>query len=224
MQFSGSGLGDSEMTTHPSFLALLAIGSAVIAATIIVVYLVRRPSLVAVTKLWLVLGLGVFPLLTAGAGNIVGFEATKERSFCASCHVMTVHTADSDDPASVTLSSRHARNKLFGAENCYTCHADYGMYGTILTKWGGLKHVYNYYLGGYHSMTMEEAKKSIHINKPYPNENCMQCHSTKDLIWASKPDHKASLGDDRAGKISCASGGCHGFAHPYWLTPDGGAL
>ncbi|MEO9194673.1 MAG: NapC/NirT family cytochrome c [Polyangia bacterium] len=212
------------MTTHPSILACVALVSAAIAATILVVYLVRRPSLGGATKLWLLLGLGVFPILTAGSGNIVGFEATKERSFCASCHVMTVHTADSDDPTSVTLSSRHARNKLFGAEDCYTCHADYGMYGTILTKWGGLKHVYNYYLRGYHSMTIEEAKKSIRINHPYPNENCMQCHSTKNLLWASKPDHKAILSDVRDGKISCASGGCHGFAHPSWLTPDGRAL
>lgn len=211
------------MATHSSILAFVALISAAIAATILVVYLVRRPSLGGVTKLCLFLGLGVFPILTAGTGNIVGFETTEKRSFCASCHVMTAHTADSDDSTSVSLSSRHARNKLFGAKNCYTCHADYGMYGTVLTKWGGLKHVYNFYFGGYSSMTIAEAKKSIHINHPFPNKNCMQCHSTEDLLWDSTPSHKASLSDVRAGKISCASGGCHGLAHPYWLTPDGGA-
>ena len=212
------------MPTHSSSLAFVALISAVIAATILVVYLVRRPRLGGATKLWLLLGLGVFPILTAGAGNIVGFETTEERSFCASCHVMIAHTADSDDSTSLSLSSRHARNKLFGDKNCYTCHANYGMYGTVLTKWGGLKHVYHFYFSGYYSMTIAEAKKSIHVNQPFPNKNCMQCHSTKDVLWNATPDHKASLRDVRAGKISCASGGCHGLAHPYWVTPGGGVL
>jgi nitrate/TMAO reductase-like tetraheme cytochrome c subunit len=214
------------MSAPSSPLALVAIASAAIAGAILLVYLIRRPKLGGATKLWLLLGLGVFPILTAGAGNVQGFEATKERAFCASCHVMIEHTMDSDNLTSASLSSRHGRNKLFGSENCYACHADYGMYGTILTKMGGMKHVYYYYLGGYSSMPMDVAKKTIRISKPYPNESCMQCHSTQDPLWAAHPDHKASLDDTRADKVSCASGGCHGFAHPYWPnaadTADGG--
>ncbi len=211
------------MTAHTPPLALVAIVCAAIAATILVVFLVLRPRLGGITKLWLLLGLGVFPILTAGAGNIQGFEATKKREFCASCHLMTMHTKDSDDARSQTLSARHARNRLFGDENCYVCHADYGMYGTVVTKMGGMMHVYNYYLGGYGAMPIEEAKTTIHVNKPYPNTNCMQCHSTKDVLWMAHPDHKASLEDVRAGRVSCASGGCHGIAHPYWGTAEGGA-
>ncbi len=211
------------MTAHPPPLAEVAIVCAAIAATILVVYLVFRPRLGGATKLWLLLGLGVFPILTAGAGNLQGFEATKKREFCASCHLMTAHTKDSDNAMSQTLSARHARNYLFGSENCYVCHADYGMYGTLVTKMGGMMHVYNYYLGGYGTMTMDEAKKAIHVNKPYPNTNCMQCHSTKDALWMARPDHKASLEDVRAGRVSCASGGCHGVAHPYWGVQDGAA-
>ena len=100
------------MTTHPSILAFVSLISAAIAATILVVYLVRRPSLVGVTKLWLLLGLGVFPILTAGAGNIVACEATKERSFCPPCHVMTVHTGDPGEPTGVTPSPPHARHRI----------------------------------------------------------------------------------------------------------------
>ena len=62
---------------------------------IIVSYLIFRPKLHGATKLWLLLGLGVFPIVTAGAGNVQGFEATKDRTFCASCHEMTEHTTDS---------------------------------------------------------------------------------------------------------------------------------
>ena len=33
---------------------------------------------------------------------------------------------------------------MFGSENCYVCHANYGMFGTIVTKAGGMRHVWLY--------------------------------------------------------------------------------
>jgi cytochrome c-type protein NapC len=154
------------------------------------------------------------PITVALVGNVEGFEATKKRTFCGSCHVMREHETDSENGASLSLASRHARNKLFGDENCYSCHADYGMYGTVVTKLGGMRHVW-LYLTEYRSTPLEEAKKTIHLVRPYPNDNCMQCHSTKLELWQKDKDHKASLGDVRSGHVSCASGGCHGFAHPF---------
>jgi nitrate/TMAO reductase-like tetraheme cytochrome c subunit len=201
------------MSSHWPPLTIFALICAGIAATILVAYLVLQPHLVGATKLWLLLGLGVFPLGVAAAGNVQGFEATKERKFCGSCHVMIPHASDSEDPKSVSLASRHARNKLFGDANCYACHADYGMYGTILTKLGGMRHVW-LYVTEFHSMPLEEAKKVIHLRKPFPNENCMQCHSTQLLVWQRVPDHRSSLEDVRTGRMSCASAGCHGYAHP----------
>lgn len=115
-------------------LAIVEFACAVLSACILVAYLALHPPLVRATKLWLLLGLGVFPIGAAFAGNVQGFEATKERSFCGSCHVMALHQADSDDPASGSLAARHARNAMFGAENCYVCHANYGMFGTILRR------------------------------------------------------------------------------------------
>ena len=126
---------------------------------------------------------------------------------------MSPQTSDSDDPQGASLSSRHARNALFGAENCYVCHADYGMYGTVITKLGGMKHVWKYY-SLYRHVSADEAKKSIRLYKPFPNDSCMQCHSTTDLLWEAVPDHKASLDAVRADRVSCASVGCHGYAHP----------
>ena len=67
------------------------------------------------------------------SGNIAGYEATKTRRFCGSCHVMTPYAKDSEDVASTSLAARHSRNDAFGAENCYACHADYGMFGTVTT-------------------------------------------------------------------------------------------
>jgi cytochrome c-type protein NapC len=200
-----------EIATHP--LVLITLICAGLAAIILIGFLVMRPPLVGTTKLWLLLGIGVFPIGAAAAGNIEGYQATKTRRFCGSCHVMVPHASDSEDLSSGSLASRHARNASFGSENCYVCHADYGMFGTILTKLGGLKHVYMY-VTQFHDVSLEEARKTIHLYKPYPNENCMQCHSTRLDLWQRTPDHKAALDEVRANRVSCASAGCHGFAHP----------
>ena len=210
------------MRVPSSPLAVFALVCAGIASVILVWYLVRRPTLHHATKIWLALGLGLFPLGAATAGNVEGFEATKKRAFCGSCHVMVPHTSDSDDPSSLSLSARHARNKLFGDENCYECHADYGMFGTIVTKLGGMRHVWLYYTQ-YRTTPVEEAKKTIHLRAPYPNGNCMQCHSTRADLWQRVPDHASSVVDVRDGRISCASPGCHGYAHPSFRPPAASA-
>ena len=195
-----------------------AIGCAGFAALIVLWFLVRRPSLSYATKLVLLFGIGILPLTTAATGNVAGFEATKARLFCGSCHVMTPYSNDSDDPQSTTLAARHARNALFGDENCYACHADYGMYGTLFTKLGGLRHVYEYTLH-YRNMPLAEARATIHIRKPFQNATCMHCHSTEAPLWNAVKEHASLLDRVREGSISCASAGCHGPAHPFSKVP-----
>jgi cytochrome c-type protein NapC len=203
-------------------LAVLALGFAVLAAAILLTYLVRRPPLVRATKLWLLLGLGAFPIGAAFAGNIQGFEATKERAFCGSCHLMSLHELDSDNLASHSLASRHARNAMFGHDNCYACHADYGMFGTIVTKAGGMRHVWMN-LTAYRGTSLDEGKETIHLREPWKmNANCMQCHSSLDDLWLKVPDHASVLQDVRSGQISCASAGCHGLAHPFFAPSSQG--
>ena len=199
------------------WIALLSGASALAAAGILVTHLVRRPRLDAEnktnTKLWLLLGLGVFPITSAGTANIAGFKETQSRRFCGSCHVMEPHRDDSNDPNSTALAAIHARNEAFGSENCYSCHKDYGMYGYVMTKMGGMGHVY-WYLTKYHSMPLEESKHDIRISHPLPNANCMHCHTTTGPRWLSVADHASSLEAVRDGTMSCASPGCHGYAHP----------
>jgi nitrate/TMAO reductase-like tetraheme cytochrome c subunit len=183
------------------------------AAGILVVHLVRRRPIDAAAKLWLLLGLGVLPIASAGAANIAGFKATQSRTFCGSCHVMIPHAEDSSDAHSTTLAAIHARNKTFGGENCYTCHQDYGMYGYVFTKIGGMGHVY-YYLTEYHSMPLEESNHDIRIRVPLPNDNCVSCHTMTAPGWLSVGDHASSLASLRDRSLSCVSAGCHGYAHP----------
>jgi cytochrome c-type protein NapC len=200
-------------TFHDPFV-LVAIGTATLSVVLILWYLVRRPALTRATKVVLLFGIGLLPLATAANGNIAGYHATKTTQFCSSCHVMTPYGNDSVDPDSTSLASRHARNAAFGHENCYACHADYGMFGTITTKIGGLRHVYEY-LFHYRSLSLEEAIPKIEILNPFQNATCMRCHSTQNPSWNAVGDHASTLDKLRAGTVSCASEGCHGPAHPF---------
>ncbi len=195
----------------------IALGSAGLAALIVIAYLWRRPAFTLAAQLWLFLGLGVLPLATAGFGNAAGLHATKQVRFCSSCHVMLAHTGDVLDPDSQSLAARHSRNALFGEESCYTCHADYGMFGAVFTKLNGMSHVYHYLLT-YRKKTLEETLPELHLYKPFANGNCMQCHSTTNRLWLNLDDHASALVELRSGKVSCASEGCHGYAHPFTKT------
>jgi cytochrome c-type protein NapC len=192
----------------------IALACALLAALIVVVYLLKRPAFTLATQLWLLFGLGVLPLITAGFGNAAGLHATKEVRFCSSCHVMLAHTGDVLDLDSQSLAARHSRNTLFGDQSCYTCHADYGMFGAVFTKLNGMTHVYHYLLT-YRKKTLEETLPELHLYKPFANANCMQCHSTTNRLWLNLNDHAAAVADVRSGKLSCASEGCHGYAHPF---------
>jgi nitrate/TMAO reductase-like tetraheme cytochrome c subunit len=198
-----------------TWIVYVAFGAALAAAAILVAYLAKKPVLTITVKLWLFLGLGVLPAVAALSSTVAGMERTTHREFCGGCHVMGAHFADATDPKSQSLAARHSRNPFFGDHSCYVCHADYGMYGYPMTKLGGLRHVYLYYLGGYGKLTLEEAKREIHLAKPYDNLNCRQCHTTTARGWRDIPDHKSLEKELFSNQVSCASAGCHGFAHPF---------
>lgn len=195
-------------------LVAVSLAFAALSAALVIWYLVFRPRLTRFTKLMLLFGIGAFPIGAAMTGNYVGFEATKSRQFCGSCHVMTPYVADSVDPRSGSLAARHARNAMFGADNCYACHADYGMFGTVETKLGGMRHIYEYVLH-YRNMSLGQARTAIRIRRPFQNATCMQCHSTANPGWNAVKDHASMLDRVRSGEVSCASEGCHGPAHPF---------
>lgn len=199
-----------------TWLTLISLSAIAASAAILIVFLVKKPPLDLRVKLWLLFGLGVFPFLAASTSTVAGMEATTEREFCGSCHVMGEHFADSGDRTSQSLAARHSRNPFFGDRSCYVCHADYGMYGYAMTKAGGMRHVYEYYLGGYREMSMAEAKEAIHLRKPYDNTNCRQCHTTTLHDWRRVPEHESLKAELASNKVSCASAGCHGFAHPFF--------
>ena len=196
-----------KIDSTEQLLRVAALVSAVIAVLILIWYLLVRPPLGRSTKIVLLFGLGVMPLATSLAGNISGFEYTLQRSFCGSCHVMLPYTQDAADPTSHSLAAIHSRNRAFGEESCYTCHADYQMFGTMTTKLNGLRHLYYYITEYANTGPYGEGGKPIHMYKPFQNAMCTRCHSTEAPRWGKVDDHAAALDDIRKGDTKCVD--CH---------------
>lgn len=190
-------------------LALATVLLAAAAASILLIFLVRRPALIGATKVWLLFGIGVLPIAAAFTGNVAGFEVSKRREFCASCHPMLPYTRDAADTASTTLASLHSRNRHMGEESCYTCHRDYRWLGGVTTKLVGMRHLFAYYT----KYARAKEPPPIQLYKPFPSSNCTQCHSTRLPGFRDEPEHAAIAEELTSGAIGCTSAGCHGPAH-----------
>jgi cytochrome c-type protein NapC len=205
----------AALSSGISLVGALSLLCAALAALTLLDYLIKQPPLDVRVKVQLAFAFGVFPVLAAISSTAEGMKATTERPFCGSCHVMELHVADAEDPNSMSLAARHARNPFFGDRNCYVCHADYGMLGYAMTKLNGMRHVWSYYAHGFVNETAEQAIQRIKLYKPYDNANCMQCHSGTLPRWRKVGEHVALEPQLRNNSVSCASKGCHGQAHPF---------
>jgi cytochrome c-type protein NapC len=210
-----------QIDTLEQLLKATALVASVISILILVWYLIRRPPLGRMTKVMLLFGLGIMPLGVALTGNIAGFEYTLKREFCGSCHVMLPYTEDAADPSSTSLAAIHSRNYSFGKESCYTCHADYQMFGAMTTKVNGLKHLFYYVTEYANTGPYGEGGKPIHMYKDFDNAMCTRCHSTTAPGWLSVEDHGGMIDDIRAGDAKCVD--CHGGdkVHPRAFTHGG---
>ena len=189
-------------------LGYMALAFALGAAAILVWYLVARPHLSRRIRVWLFVGLGPLPITAAMMGNVANFEVTKDREFCGSCHTMDLYANDAADPKSGTLASIHSKNPYFGEQSCYVCHADYGMFGTVLTKMGGMRHVWYYYTEDWEAPGHAPPK----LLKPYSHTACKQCHPPER---AHQPlEHEVHRQAMQAGEVGCTAAGCHGRPHP----------
>jgi cytochrome c-type protein NapC len=147
------------------------------------------------------------PLAVSLAGNIAGFEYTLKTDFCGSCHVMRPYVEDAADPTSTSLASIHSRNSTFGHESCYTCHADYQIFGAMTTKANGMKHLFFYITEYSNTGPYGEGGKPIHMYKKFENTMCTRCHSTEAPRWGKVEDHEGMLEDIRKGDSKCID--CH---------------
>jgi nitrate/TMAO reductase-like tetraheme cytochrome c subunit len=164
----------------------------------------RESGLTPLVKQLLVVPLLVLPPAIVFFGYSYGIEDSKTITSCGSCHVMKGHLADLQNPDSDTLAATHYKNRYIQEHHCYTCHSDYGMFGTLQAKMAGLGHVTRNLTGRY--------ELPLKIAHPYPNARCLACHGESQKFRKSEGHPKEDLPKLFSGETSCID--CHGPAHP----------
>jgi cytochrome c nitrite reductase small subunit len=164
----------------------------------------RRAGLTPGLKELLVLPLLVLPPAIVFFGYSYGIERSKSIGSCGSCHIMKPYLADLQNADSSTLAATHYKNRYIQEHHCYTCHTDYGMFGTVQAKMAGLGHVYRNVTGRY--------SLPLKIAHPYPNSRCLACHAQSQKFRKSEGHPKEDLPKLFSGETSCID--CHGPAHP----------
>jgi cytochrome c nitrite reductase small subunit len=161
----------------------------------------RRRGLTAVSKAFLFGSILVLPVIVVFLATAHGMQESMTVDACGHCHVMGSHVKDLRDPKSDSLAAVHFKNRYIQENHCYTCHSDYGMFGTVSAKLEGLGHVWHNTMGNYPT--------PIKIAKPYSNLRCLACHGgSQKYLTKHEADELPKLA---ANQDSCLD--CHGPAH-----------
>jgi len=176
-----------------------------VAALLIVYTLVfRRRHLEEPTSKWMLfIGICLLPTPVMFLSTAVGLEQSKDVKFCMSCHVMKPFTDDLKNPASTTLAAVHFKNRYIQREQCYHCHTDYGILGTMAAKKEGLGHIWKAGTGSY--------KLPVKMSKPYNFGICLDCHADS-AKFKKEAAHEGVVEETEAGKSNCLD--CHDSPHP----------
>lgn len=188
-----------ELTTAVKIAGVLVI----LLGVILCLALGRTAYLSPLYKRLAPLALLAVPLAVVALGNYHVFEGTQEVSSCLRCHVMLPIANDMIDPESMTLAARHYRNRWIAAKQCYTCHKDYGLNGTIKAKMDGFRHLVKY--------TLRTYEEPIRFVGRFNNDNCLQCHR-KTAKFEGIKSHQTIRERLEENRIGCIR--CHGFPHP----------
>lgn len=209
--FHGRGSAVDWAVSTTTVLAL-----AMIAAALASLVLGRRESRSATLGMVRLLGLFACPLFLFPIGNFATFETSKRVEFCATCHsAMDPYVNDMRSPESRTLAARHFANRYIQDDQCFACHADYGLFGEAKAKLRGLRHVYYWLARTPQALGQEQ----IHHYGPYQNTQCLTCHAgSKRFLEAKNGVHRdvaaeLTARDPATGKPVRACLQCHGPAH-----------
>ena len=132
-------------------------------------------------------------------------QRAEQTSFCISCHAMEPYGRSLyvDDPS--YIPAQHFQNHRVPADKaCYTCHADYTIFGPLKDKLAGLRRVYVQYVS--------TPPKNIEIPGGYSNFQCLHCHAGARGFEAN-PVHVALMDSLKSNQMSCISSGCHDTVH-----------
>lgn len=174
---------------------------------LMIAFLIARPSLTANRggKEMAFVVLFLLPVVVASMGAAEHMRRSEETQFCLSCHIMEPYGKSLHIDDATYIPAAHFQNARVPRDQaCYTCHTDYVMYGTILTKLGGLRHVYVQYLG--------KPENPIRPYTPYNNRECLHCHNGA-RSFEEGATHMAIMTEIKSNQISCISSGCHDNVH-----------
>ena len=170
------------------------------------------------SALWVhLLSLGVLPLVLLAIGNFATLEYATEVQFCGSCHTtMKPYIDDLHNKKSESLASLHSQNRFSPGTECYSCHANYGLHGTLEAKLTGLRHVYKYNTGTYHL--------PLKMPEPFQNTLCLKCHNGAKRFMAQEIHlDKGQVAEElRTNQTECVS--CHGPAHDVAPVKKAGSV
>lgn len=162
----------------------------------------RVPALVF-ARLVALMALIVLPAVAVFLANYHVFEGVHEVRGCASCHVMMPMVNDMTDPTSGTLAARHYKNRWIAENQCYHCHSDYGLGGSLEAKMTGFRHLARYTTRTYHEPIVGRVR--------FDNRNCLNCHEGTPRFEAVQ-SHATARAKLAANQMICLN--CHGQAHP----------
>ena len=176
--------------------------SVVLAAVFLV-----RPSLTSAAgwKIVAFIGLCVLPALCIVGGMNTHVQRSEQTQFCISCHVMIPYGQSLyvDDPSHIP--AQHFQNHRVPPDMaCYSCHADYSIYGPLKDKMQGLKRIYMQYVS--------TPPNPITIPGGFKNAQCLHCHLGA-RGFEENPVHAAMIDSLKSNQTSCLTSGCHDTAH-----------
>ena len=193
-----------------------AIGILILISIILTALLERqhvRPSIVSSLRFT---SLGVLPILVLLLGGFVTLEGSKSTDFCHSCHTaMDLYVSDMQDTQSTTLAAIHYKKRQIQTNECYSCHADYGLWGAAEAKGRGLLHLYYWFMNS----ATARGEEQIKLYSSYQNSQCLYCHAgSQSFLEVARQVH-TKFADallktkaDGAPVLGCMK--CHGPAHP----------
>jgi len=168
-----------------------------------------RPSLTKATawKIVAFIGLSVLPGLCLIGGMNTHVQRSETTKFCTSCHIMVPYGQSLYIDDANHIPAQHFQNQRVPVDMaCYSCHADYTIYGPLNDKIRGLTRIYMQYV----STPLDPA--GIRIPGGFQNAQCLHCHAAA-RSFMENPVHAAMMDSLNSNHVSCLGSGCHDTAH-----------
>lgn len=178
----------------------------VMTITLATVFLVRPSITVGVMgKIFAFVALCVLPALCISSGMSTHMERSEQTQFCISCHLMAPYGQSLYIDDAKYIPAQHFQNHRVPTDMaCYSCHADYTIYGPLKDKFQGITRIYMQYV------RTSPDPASIRVPGGYKNAQCLHCHLGA-RSFQENPVHAAMMDILTSNQLSCLT--CHDMVH-----------